>query len=63
MVNRRTAACDGVIDISAAALPSPGGCGFLAEYPVKPQLRSPVSVCAAGNGRGDDTPPLQDASR
>jgi len=69
-------ACDGAIDISAAALPSPGGYGFLAEYPVKPHLGSPVSVCAAGNGcgavsagadalagRGDDTLPLQDASR
>jgi hypothetical protein len=69
-------ACDGAIDISAAALPSPGGYGFLAEYPVKPHLGSPVSVCAARNGRGavwaradalagrgDDTPPLQDASR
>src|ERR1700678_837352 len=72
----RAAACDGAIDISAAALPSPGGYGFLAEYPVKPHLGSPVSVCAAGNGcgavsaaadalagRGDDTPPLQDTSR
>ena len=69
-------ACDGAIDISAAALPSPGGYGFLAEYPVKPHLGSPVSVCAACNGcgavsagadalagRGDDTLPLQDASR
>jgi alkylation response protein AidB-like acyl-CoA dehydrogenase len=69
-------ACDGAIDISAAALPSHGGDGYLAEYPVKPHLRSPVSICAASNswgavsaaadasaGREDATPLLQDASR
>jgi hypothetical protein len=65
---------------NAAARPlttgSPGGYGFLVEYPVKPHLRSPVSICAASNswgavsaaadasaGREDATPLLQDASR
>jgi hypothetical protein len=65
---------------NAAARPlttgSPDGYGLLAEHPVRPHLRSPVSVCATGSGcgavwaaadalagRGDDTPAQQDASR
>lgn len=40
-------ACDGAIDVAAAALQSHGGYGYLAEYPAERHLRDAVSLRAA----------------
>jgi alkylation response protein AidB-like acyl-CoA dehydrogenase len=40
-------ACDGVVDIAAAAVQSHGGYGYLTEYPVERHLRDAVSLRAA----------------
>lgn len=42
-------ACDGAIDVAAAAVQSHGGYGYMADYPVEALLRDAVSIrCATG---------------
>ncbi|MER6110675.1 acyl-CoA dehydrogenase family protein [Streptomyces hirsutus] len=45
-------ACDGAIDVAAAALQSHGGYGYLAEYPAERYLRDAVSLRAAADVQG-----------
>lgn len=42
-------ACDGAIEVAAAALQSHGGYGYLAEYPAERYLRDAVSLRAAAD--------------
>ncbi|MEZ7005924.1 acyl-CoA dehydrogenase family protein [Streptomyces sp. AD55] len=46
------AACDGAIDVAAAALQAHGGYGYLAEYPAERYLRDAVSLRAAADVQG-----------
>lgn len=43
------AACEGAIEVAAAALQSHGGYGYLAEYPAERHLRDAVSLRAAAD--------------
>jgi alkylation response protein AidB-like acyl-CoA dehydrogenase len=45
-------ACDGAIDVAAAALQSHGGYGYLTEYPAERYLRDAVSLRAAADIQG-----------
>lgn len=45
-------ACDGAIDVAAAALQSHGGYGYLTEYPAERYLRDAVSLRAAADLHG-----------
>lgn len=45
-------ACDGAIDVAAAALQSHGGYGYLVEYPAERYLRDAVSLRAAADIQG-----------
>lgn len=45
-------ACDGAIEVAAAALQSHGGYGYLSEYPAERYLRDAVSLRAAADLQG-----------